>query len=80
MDMNAFGNMDLASLFQLLASMDTNQLMALLSQMKIDPNDPNNRMRPDDPRIGLLNSLKSFMPPGNAYIIDDIIKMFTSNS
>lgn len=77
-DMNSLANMDLGALFQMLSSMDMNQLMAMLSQIKFDPNDPNNQLRPDDPRLGILYSLKPLLPPENAHIIDDVIKTFTS--
>lgn len=76
--MNALGNMDLASLFQLLGSLDINQLMAMLQQMRPDPNDPNSQFRPDDPRLGLLYSLKPLLPPENANLIDEVVKMLTS--
>ncbi|WP_166636397.1 hypothetical protein [Fonticella tunisiensis] len=76
-DFNALGQLNFAQLFQILGSMDINQLMAMLSQVKIDPNDPNNLLKEDDPRIGLLYSLKPFLPPENAYIIDEIVKGLT---
>jgi hypothetical protein len=77
-DLNALGNMDLGALFQLLGSMDTNQLMAMISQIPIDPNNPNATLRADDPRLGIFYSLRAFLPPENAHIIDEVIKTVTT--
>lgn len=77
MDMNAFANMNLASFFQILNSIDISQFTGLLSQLNIDPKDERNILKEGDPRIDLLNSLKPFLPTDKSNVVDDVIKFFS---
>jgi hypothetical protein len=76
-DMNAFANLNLASLFQILNTIDISQFTGLLSQLNIDPKDERNVLKEGDPRIDLLNSLKPFLPPDKNNVVDDVINFFS---
>jgi hypothetical protein len=75
-DLNSLSQMDMTSVLQLLGTIDMNQLMNFLSQIKLDPNDPNLQLREGDPRIQVLQSLKTLLPPENAHVIDEVLKTF----
>jgi hypothetical protein len=76
-DLNALNSMDLGTLFRLLNNVDPNQIAQMLSQVKVDPNDERNILREGDPRIGVLNSLKPFLPKEQQFIIDEVIRVFS---
>lgn len=76
MDFDTLAKMDLGALIQFLTSLDQNQAAALFQNLKIDPNDERFKLRDGDPRLNMLMSLKSLVPPENAKVIDQIIKLF----
>lgn len=76
-DFETLAKMDLGSLMQFLTSLDQNQASALFQNLKIDPNDERFKLREGDPRLNMLSALRSLVPPENAQIIDQIIKMFS---
>lgn len=76
-DFDTLARMDLGTLMQFLTSLDQNQAAALFQNLKIDPNDERFRLREGDPRLNMLMTLRSFVPPQNAQIIDQIIKIFS---
>lgn len=77
-DFDTLANMDIPTLLQFLGSLDQNQASALFQQLKIDPNDERFQLREGDPRLNMLYTLKSLVPPANAQIIDQIIMMFSA--
>lgn len=76
-DFDTLAKMDLGTLLQFLTSLDQNQAAALFQNLKIDPNDERFKLREGDPRLAMLTTLRSLVPPENAQIIDQIIKMFS---
>jgi hypothetical protein len=76
-NINSFGNMNLAGLFQILSAIDINQISGFLSTIKIDPTDERNVLKEGDPRIDLLNSLKPFLPNDKTNIVDEVIRVFS---
>jgi hypothetical protein len=78
-DFDTLAKMDLGALVQFLTSLDQNQAATLFQNLKIDPNDERFRLKEGDPRLNMLSTLKSFVPPENAQIIDQIIKVFSAH-
>lgn len=76
LDFETLAKMDFGKLIQLLGSLNQEQAQNLFKQLKIDPNDERFQLRDGDPRLGFLYTLKSFIPPENAKIIDQIIATF----
>lgn len=73
---DTLSKMDFGKLIQLLGSLNPEQAQNLFNQLKIDPNDERFQLRDGDPRLGFLYTLKSFVPPENGKIIDQIIATF----
>lgn len=75
-DFDTLSKMDFGQLIKFLGSLNPEQAQNLFNQLKIDPNDERFQLRDGDPRLNFLYSLKSFVPPENAKIIDQIIATF----
>lgn len=75
-DFDYLAKMDFTQLLQFLSSLTPEQAQTLFQQIKVDPNDERFILRDGDPRLGFLYSLKSFLPPQQGQIIDQIIKTF----
>ncbi|QCX33065.1 hypothetical protein FDN13_04695 [Caloramator sp. E03] len=57
---------------------EIHQFLKLISNININPYANNLKLKQDDERIKILNTLKDFLPDDKKFIIDDIINTFSS--
>lgn len=57
---------------------EIHQFLKLISNVNINPFANDLKLKQDDERIKILNTLKDFLPDDKKTIIDDIIKTFSA--